>query len=127
HTPAHLLFHSLRVLSSEMKTMSYRTSESRPKSLSPQRTIRKETAEERKEKKKVEATLRRLVGSSEDTDQCELLHQIMSYIRELQNQLIEEEPSSVPSDIDMLFSSISTTETPVESDKENTTVPAKSI
>ncbi|GMS96459.1 hypothetical protein PENTCL1PPCAC_18634 [Pristionchus entomophagus] len=112
-----------------MKTMSYRSSEPRPKSLSPQRTIRKEKAEERKEKKKVEATLRRLVGSSEDTDQCELLYQIMSYIRELQNQLETDEPSSVPADLDSLFSSFSTTEEamPVESDKENLIVPAKTI
>ncbi|KAF8371531.1 hypothetical protein PRIPAC_77960 [Pristionchus pacificus] len=112
-----------------MKTMSYRTSEPRPKSLSPQRTIRKEKAEERKEKKKVEATLRRLVGSSEDTDQCELIYQIMSYIKELQQQLNEEEPSSVPADLDALFSSFSTVEPPqpIESDKENATVPAKTV
>lgn len=41
----------------------------------------------------VEATLRRLVGSSEDTDQCELIYQIMSYIKELQQQLNEDEVS----------------------------------
>ncbi|GMT24626.1 hypothetical protein PFISCL1PPCAC_15923 [Pristionchus fissidentatus] len=113
-----------------MKTMSYRTAEQpRPKSLSPQRTIRKETSEERKEKKKVEATLRRLVGSSEDTDQCELLYQIMSYIQELQNQLNADEPSTVPSDLNALFSSFSASSDQPMEDKENliAPIPTKTI
>ncbi|KAK6748056.1 hypothetical protein RB195_000960 [Necator americanus] len=57
--------------------------------------IRKSSAE-RKEKLKVESTLRRLVGSEEGTSQLELVLSAIRYIRELQSQLENDKENNVP-------------------------------
>nr|CDJ82685.1 Protein Y7A9D.1 [Haemonchus contortus] len=57
--------------------------------------IRKSSTE-RKEKLKVESTLRRLVGSDESTSQLELVLSAIRYIRELQSQLENDKENDVP-------------------------------
>ncbi|KAK5982864.1 hypothetical protein GCK32_022066 [Trichostrongylus colubriformis] len=57
--------------------------------------IRKSSAE-RKEKLKVENTLRRLVGSDESSSQLELVLSAIRYIRELQSQLESDKENDLP-------------------------------
>ncbi|CAD6194226.1 unnamed protein product [Caenorhabditis auriculariae] len=72
--------------------------------VSPKSRLRK-TSEERREKQKVEATLRKLVGSDESESQLDLVLSVISYIRELQSQLeCPDKENSLPADLEKLFS-----------------------
>ncbi|WKY04995.1 hypothetical protein Q1695_005756 [Nippostrongylus brasiliensis] len=88
-----------------MKAMHHR--ETRPTvSVSNSGRIRKSSAE-RKEKLKVESTLRRLVGSDEDSSQLELVLSAIRYIRELQQQLETDKENDMPEALQELFAQCS--------------------
>ncbi|KJH52130.1 hypothetical protein DICVIV_01716 [Dictyocaulus viviparus] len=83
--------------------------ETRPaSSISPAGRIRKSSAE-RKEKLKVESTLRRLVGSDDDSSQLELVLSAIRYIRELQSQLENDKENELPDGLQDLFARCSVT------------------
>ncbi|KHJ95751.1 hypothetical protein OESDEN_04297 [Oesophagostomum dentatum] len=84
-----------------MKAMHRETRPAAP--VSPPGRIRKSSAE-RKEKMKVESTLRRLVGSEEGTSQLELVLSAIRYIRELQSQLENDKENDLPDELQDLFS-----------------------
>ncbi|RCN53499.1 hypothetical protein ANCCAN_00565 [Ancylostoma caninum] len=88
-----------------MKAMHRETRPAAPVSPSTGR-IRKSSAE-RKEKLKVESTLRRLVGSDEGTSQLELVLSAIRYIRELQSQLENDKENDLPDGLQDLFTQCS--------------------
>ncbi|KAE9420962.1 unnamed protein product [Angiostrongylus costaricensis] len=87
-----------------MKAMHRETRPTAP--LSPSGRIRKSSAE-RKEKLKVESTLRRLVGSDEDSSQLELVLSTIRYIRELQSQLENNKENELPDGLQDLLAQCS--------------------
>ncbi|CAJ0602574.1 unnamed protein product [Cylicocyclus nassatus] len=94
-------------LTANMKAMQQR--EARPAApVSPPGRIRKSSAE-RKEKIKVESTLRRLVGSEEGTSQLELVLSAIRYIRELQSQLENDKENDLPDNLQDLFTQCTVT------------------
>ncbi|KAL6739667.1 hypothetical protein Aduo_013098 [Ancylostoma duodenale] len=88
-----------------MKAMHRETRPAAPVSPSAGR-IRKSSAE-RKEKLKVESTLRRLVGSEEGASQLELVLSAIRYIRELQSQLENDKENDLPDALQDLFTQCS--------------------